>query len=328
MRRVNSVTLTAVTPAGSVALTGGSPQSLTLSPDGTAPGVTDIKLATIGTTFTSADIVVKVGSLQQTIAVTKAGNALADAAGSTLFPGGNIYTSAEVAGAPSWLTLSTNGTNDVGSSYTQPNASSLTPIYFKTQSNDASGAADRSGEVFLSRATQGRVKAYIGQEAPIPECTMYVGMFGGALVETAPGSDIWQFERPLYVQCADESTSSAWGPNASAPTTNNWDGRANTWNLRATTYPAANKCFAKNSPVPTSVSDPNYIWYLPAQDQLTACWVAHSSFPTANTFNAIFYWSATEIGSYAWSVTFTSGLMSGFNKTSSYRLRCVREISE
>ena len=162
MRRVNSITLANVTPAGSVTLAGGL-SSLTLSPDGTTPGKTDIKLATIGSTFTFANIVIKLGTLQQTIEVRKAGNALAFSGGATqLNYQTGVYTTAEVANptTPSWFTLSTDGTNDVGTSYTQPNAASLTPIYFKTLTNTA---APRSGAVYLSRATQGRAKAYIGQ---------------------------------------------------------------------------------------------------------------------------------------------------------------------
>ena len=58
-----------------------------------------------------------------------------------------------------------SGTNNLGCSYTQPNAAALTPVYFKTQSNSAAGAVERVGELFLSRATQGRAKAYVGQEA-------------------------------------------------------------------------------------------------------------------------------------------------------------------
>ena len=188
---VNSVTLTAVTPTGSIALVGGSPQSLTLSTDGTTPGVTDINLATVNAaTFTSANIVIKLGNLQQTIEVRKVSGVLSYSGGATQLnyqPG--VYTTAELVNpsTPSWFTLSTDGTNDVGASYTQPNAASLTPVYLKTESNiAASGLSARSREVFLSRAAQGRVKAFIRQNAlnmgELPEglptnITTYVGAF-------------------------------------------------------------------------------------------------------------------------------------------------------
>ena len=330
-RRVNSVTLTAVTPTGSIALVGGSPQSLTLSPDGTTPGVTDINLATVNAaTFTSANIVVKVGALQQTIEIRKVSGVLSYSGGATQLnyqPG--VYTTAELVNpsTPSWFTLSTDGTNDVGSSYTQPNAASLTPVYLKTESNDFFGRVERTGEVFLSRATEGRVKAYIGQMAP--ECTLYVGMFGGELKED-PITHEWQFERPLYVQCADASTGIQWQTTtAETFITNKWNGRGNTYDLynAGTTHPAANLCFAKNSGIITytDITDysSDYIWYLPAQNQLMACWVIQ-------TFSSnYFYWNSTEyttLTTNAWNVHFSDGLTYYGIKTNISRVRCVREL--
>ena len=241
--------------------------------------------------------------------------------GSTLLTGGNIYTSAEVAGAPSWLTLSSDGTNNLGSSYTQSNAGALTPIHIRTQSNEALLAVNqRSSEVFLSRATEGRVKVHAKQDV---ECFMYVGMFGGALVEVTPG--VWQFSKPLYIQCKDELTGIVWGPNPSTTTaTNTWNGRANTWAIRATTYPAANRCFQKNKATISGVNDVNNIWFLPAQTQLMACWGAANSFDTDKLFNGAL-WSATqESVNNAWRLDI-NGNTSNRDKSSNFRLRCVRE---
>ena len=158
---VNTATLKNVNPIGSLALTSAS-STIGLS-SGTTPATTDIKIQTIGTGFISAEIEIRVGTLTKTIEINKADGILSFAAGSKLlnFQGNNVYTTAEISGTPSWLTLSSNGTNDLGISYTQTNATSLTQVYIKMQKNTT---GIRSADIFLSRATEGRVKAYIKQD--------------------------------------------------------------------------------------------------------------------------------------------------------------------
>ena len=170
------------------------------------------------------------------------------------------------------------------------------------------------------------------------ECTMYVGMFGGELKKTG---GVCQFERPLYVQCANASIYVAWQTVASIETliNNKWDGRGSTYSLHtaaATVHPAANLCYNKNhygSISYNNISDysPSYIWYLPAQDQLMACWASNYSFshPFDNTDTPTtyyLYWSATESGANGgMTVNFINGLVSGSSKTYLRSARCVRE---
>ena len=162
---VNSITITGVTSAGSITL---ATSTLTLSTDGTTPGKTDIIISAIdAATFISANIVVKVGGLQQTIEVRKVSDAFAFIGGAMLLnyqP--DVYTTAEL--TDSWFSLSADGINNVGTSYTQPNAASLTPIYLHAPLNFLTGAVAQKGELFLSRQTQGRVKAFLSQNALTP----------------------------------------------------------------------------------------------------------------------------------------------------------------
>ena len=318
---IQSVTLRDITPAGTLTLVSGT--NVTFA-TGTTAAATDIKLQTIDASFVSAKIVIRVGDLIQTIEVNKASDALSDSEGAILlnFQGSNIYTTAEVTSTPGWLTISSDGTNDFGISYTQPNAAALTPVYIKVQGNTT--ADSRAGEVFLSRATQGRVKAYIGQNLGCGG-TMYVGYFGGELVYNS-ATQKWKYEQPLYVQCDDASTSiplaTATGPMG---VTNVWDGRGNTWtlnNLSPTNYPAANLCFNKNTPAPTSKGDMD--WYLPAKNQLVACWVVHNSF--VSPFDASYYWSVTEYTTdNAWVMSFNMGYVATSSTGANIRLRCVKE---
>ena len=158
-----------------------------------------------------------------------------------------------------------------------------------------------------------------------PAGTMYVGMFGGELKNV---SGTYKFERALYIQDSNEGGASVtytWGPSNNAPTTNDWDGRTNTWNLSSATYPATNVCFSKNSPTPANAAA--MVWYLPAQVQLMAAWVAHNSF--SSTFYAIDgHWSSSENGTgNAWTVYFTFGNTRSNTKTINSHVRCVREVN-
>ena len=164
------------------------------------------------------------------------------------------------------------------------------------------------------------------------EGAMYVGYFGGELVRNSRG--VWKFTRKLYVQDSDES-SGQWATEiGETGVTNRTDGKGNTlalYNLSSTAYPAANRCFEKNVNFSDigNVNQANYVWYLPAQSQLMAIWVAHSSFATAGKLYSGNYWSATESSAYvAWYVDFDSGNTRNtlYGKTNDYQVRCVREL--
>ncbi|NDV84935.1 fimbrial protein [Bacteroides sp. 51] len=167
---------------------------------------------------------------------------------------------------------------------------------------------------------------------------LYVGYFGGALVQKEPG--VWQFERVLYVQNADEAMNVKWASTTGVVNVmGDWDGKGITLALSqmsTTDYPAANLCFQKNNNWSsiTGKTSANYDWYLPAKKQLMGVYVANAGFEREEQLSgaagANYYWSATETsGSTAWSMKSNGVSMGGISpKTSatSTRLRCVREL--
>ena len=166
---------------------------------------------------------------------------------------------------------------------------------------------------------------------------MYVGMFAGTLANQ--GGGVWSYSEPMYVQTSNETSGIQWQQNLVVMGgTVVWSnaGRQNTYNLyfaSATTHPAANACFQKNNNYSSisSMNHSNYIWYLPSQIQLMACWVSSNSFAAEDKFNInanSFYWSSTEFGTiHGWSVGFTTGDVAAATvKTELRRVRCVREI--
>jgi hypothetical protein len=181
-------------------------------------------------------------------------------------------------------------------------------------------AADRAATITLGAGTATATVAITQDTA------LYVGMFGGELRAT---DGVWQFTRPLYIQSGEEEEDGSGGQwqtsqSASGVTTSDTDGRLSTWNLRATKFPAANMCYQKNTGTPSDAND--MVWYLPAQKQLMAVWVAQESFGS-NKLTKAYYWSATELNTASsWIVTFTTGVTDAFTKTD-YRpvVRCVRE---
>lgn len=150
----------------------------------------------------------------------------------------------------------------------------------------------------------------------------YMGYFGGKLVEK---NSVWQFERALYMQHANEA-STTWGPTTASNIIDDSDGKSNTYALRTATYPAAYACFKKNNNFPTisGPSDPNYHWYLPAYKQIMATWVVANAF--SNNWSLV-YWSSTEYNdSYAQHTNFQVGLSTSNKKDETCYVRCVREL--
>ena len=125
---------------------------------------------------------------------------------------------------------------------------------------------------------------------------------------------------------------------ATANTTSTWDGKANTWSMVNPTaglmndHPAARACFQKNRDYNgiTTDTDPNYVWYLPAQDQLLAIWCAHPSFDAAYRFTLSVsgYWVSTggPAATAAWMVDFREGRSRNVTKLSAAYVRCVMEL--
>lgn len=174
----------------------------------------------------------------------------------------------------------------------------------------------------------------------------YVGYFGGKLMQNAAGE--WQFERPLYVKSRDEGQV-VWATTAfetlKVGVIHKKDGKGNTLALNygksfssKTGFPAANLCFQKNDNWEsiTAVEDANYVWYLPALDQLIAINEVRQTFDQDLSDT---YWSSSENFqsdspvSRAKSFIFTRseaviGSSNVSNKSFSARVRCVREIVE
>ena len=169
---------------------------------------------------------------------------------------------------------------------------------------------------------------------------LYVGRFGGelkAISGTAYTDDaVWMFDKSLYTNRTDASTSVQWktANTAADVATSGWNGKLNTLNLGSAvynsptvTYPAFNLCFTKNSGSITGVNDANYIWYLPALNQLMGVWVVNESFG-AYVFPSYTYWSATEVdATTAWYVSFDTGTTNNNTKAFNRRVRCVREVT-
>jgi len=166
------------------------------------------------------------------------------------------------------------------------------------------GATERDGYIHITAGNHTAVVKVVQKE---DECTMYVGMFGGALKNTG---GVYQFERPLYVQCADASESIRWrvtqlsGIFSPTKAEDRWNGRENTYILYQDSYQydASELCYNKNTNANTisysftnkTYSD-NYIWYLPAQNQQIASWVVSSSFDYDYKFAKAAYWSSSEV---------------------------------
>ncbi|MDD3038673.1 DUF4906 domain-containing protein [Bacteroides sp.] len=161
---------------------------------------------------------------------------------------------------------------------------------------------------------------------------LYVGMFGGELLEDESG--VWQFTNKLYVDAVD-SEGLLW---ANEPrnniTTHKNNGKGNTWTLNtgdnSTKYPAANYCFQKNVGWESlgSTTAPNYVWYLPAQNQLMGVWIAKNGLDT--DINILNHWSSTDFGNEgkSWFVGFGGGttISNPQNVMGGYLVRCVREV--
>lgn len=214
----------------------------------------------------------------------------------------------------SWLTFH----DAAGVAITGGSVHTKTKVYLHATENTSS---DRAA-IFYVTAGQLTFKVTVNQSV----APLYVGMFGGALVQNAGGE--WAFEKPLYVQHDDESTGIAWYSNTTTTSgvTDDIDGRTNTYTLRnsSTDYYAASLCYNKNTGTTIS-SASDLTWYLPAQKQLMAVWVAQESFGT-NKLSSADYWSSSEYNAtHSWYVNFSNGLTNTNAKTNSYRVRCVRE---
>ena len=165
-----------------------------------------------------------------------------------------------------------------------------------------------------------------------------IGYFSGELIEVNEAGELttdggyWRYETKLIVAEEDASTvGMQWATgNETTNVTDIWNGKGNTlalYNLNdeTTTYPAATAAIEANSGTITDITDDNYIWYLPAQNQLMAMWVTNEAL--CNSLATVIYWSATEgTTGGAWCVAFDGGSTGTYDETNYGRVRLVRDI--
>ena len=71
-------------------------------------------------------------------------------------------------------------------------------------------------------------------------------------------------------------------------------------------------------------------WRLPTQRELLMIWILHPQLIGKDSFTAFndnTFWSATEGNTtFAWSVSFSNGYVYNGSKTTSYYVRCIRDL--
>lgn len=185
--------------------------------------------------------------------------------------------------------------------------------------NDYGICEDRVAYVHL---TAGRLthKLMVTQKKIV--LPVYIGKFGGKLAKHE--NDEWYFDKELWIQPCDESSSRWSSMLVNQGRTDEWNGKKNTFNLFSDSQPyeAAENCYNKNGGTP---SEAEMVWYLPAKIQLMATWVSHNSFNTAKLASQD-YWSSTESSNNnCWGVNFSNGTTSvNFAKLATKGVRCVR----
>ena len=184
----------------------------------------------------------------------------------------------------------------------------------------------------------------LGELPPPP----VIGYFSGVIVEEDAdgnpqiGGGYFGLSKKIVLADTDASANTmAWGPTTALGT--NYQNKVSGKNVtlllmqhtNAAQYLAAKACWDLNSGLnaaSTTVETPEYIWYLPAQNELMGAWIANlSNSGDFVAFVAAIYWSASEYStstSYAWYVNFTPALGNPYNgyKATPYRVRCIREL--
>lgn len=154
----------------------------------------------------------------------------------------------------------------------------------------------------------------------------YVGKFAGELKEH---KGVWQFTKELWMDKTETTVTTVWHKNG---ITDPFDGKANTlalWKKNATTI-----CQSKNAGLTvnnnTTVDDPNYQWYIPAQSQVMAFWIANNSYvPKINTNDERHCWSSTNsrpTAGYCWFMSSMNGYISYSTTKTTNVVRCVKDF--
>lgn len=165
------------------------------------------------------------------------------------------------------------------------------------------------------------------------------GYFGGSLkmykkdVETTTPSeaDTWRYDKRIevYVNDVNPVGGVAWVQSGSSmPSSLNdlMNGRQNTLDLNQNIdrYPAAKLCIGLNPTTP--VTNENMVWYMPSYGQSLGIYVAGSK--TLKSLPNTTYWSSTANPTFAWGTQVWSGQSSQISPTTSYSLRCVKDLEQ
>jgi len=172
------------------------------------------------------------------------------------------------------------------------------------------------------------------------------GYFGGPLKmyksngdeASTPGeADVWRYEKRIEVYINDVNPPGGikWSETGGMPSilqqvNDLMDGRTNTWEISQAvvgtpdSYQAIRNCIALNGTPPASMEE--MVWYMPSYGQSLGIYVAGSSM--LKTLPNTIYWSSTANNSSAWGTQIWSGQSGQISPTTSYNLRCVKDLDQ
>ena len=189
-----------------------------------------------------------------------------------------------------------------------------------------------SGEAFLNTVDQ---RMYVRTGANIKEIQFQnnwvgKGTQGGVVFHTY--RDANNVEHGLVVSIVEQSASSQYSniTSASVGTTTTWNGQANTNLMAAQTSATSGAWLDCNNYTYFAYSD----WYLPSIDELNL--LSNNRFNVNKTLATIVgatqiegvdYWSSTQFdATRSYNYNFNAGYADYNNKTSTYRVRAIRQF--
>ena len=189
-----------------------------------------------------------------------------------------------------------------------------------------------SGETFLNTVDQ---RMYVRTGANIQEITFqnnWVGKptLGGIVFHVYRDSN--NIEHGLICSVVEQSTSSQYSniTSASVGSTTTWNGQTNTNLMAAQTSASSGAWLDCNNYTYFGYSD----WYLPSIDELNL--LSNNRFNVNKTLSTIMgatqiegvdYWSSTQFdATRSYNYNFNAGYADYNNKTSTYRVRAIRQF--
>lgn len=261
-------------------------------------------------------------------------------------PFGNIAGGAVISSdgiTPGWISLSDEGAYNAAKQHqhidANPNAEGKMYVHFD-ENIELKGVPRKAIVQFVRKDGSGMLRAFFEQPDPTG---LVLGRFGGDAWYDL--SHAFMYERQLVMEAVEEYAVDRVYDDGSTTVASSgmpfgfekiWTritdfafGRLSTIAFAergdAGTSPyAARYCYEKNR-------DPNDIrWYLPAQKQLLAMYVAQGGIGAP--LGGDYYWSASEHagdGNLCWAYSSDNefgGAMNGDSKSKKFRIRCVRDI--